>query len=696
MSPSLVLRFSTDLEPVKAGLKQLAAQAVPLLGQVSAAALSAGRSFKQLAIDHEASASMIRRGLTLLAEYKAVIIGVGLAAAGIKAGLSAAADQVERLQAIGKGAEAAGVSGTFFQAWTQQLGEMGITADKAAEALVHAREAVRVKADYNGSLAQNSVLDVLGERALGAGHTLGVAYDQFKNSQDVEARIKAVVAAIRELNVEAQKTGDFRLNLVGDKLAGDVFGNADLAKPIRDAQTELDAFKAAGLAAGTILADGLVAQAKDLDDRLQKAGRTLSDDLAPVYNDLAKAGLFVKEQSVEWVESLDKVVGLLGQAYGKLKDINSLLPTINVSGPLAAAAAALGLGADQSKTSADILRAAMAHPDAWTSAADRQRLGTAGGMPVQFPVAGAGTAGLPLVGPTAPVRPPPSVLNAAASAPKAESDSADAVDHYVNQLQKSVDVLRSEIATYGLSNVKKQEAIDLARAEAAARERGEPLTAEETAQILKLADAYGQLKDKQLELRRATANAKQEAEFFGTTLEGALEKAVQPGAKFKDIMAGVVQSLEQAALKAMILGSGPLAGLFGTQAAVGAQGAASVGGLFGMVSGLFATSHAAGGLAGSGPKGFYPAALWQNAKKFDLGGAIPTLTHPGEIILNAAQQKNAAAAMGPGNTVQHFYLSGAVSQDSIMSMIQSASQQTEARARSGARLDRVQDSRRRN
>jgi hypothetical protein len=75
----------------------------------------------------------------------------------------------------------------------------------------------------------------------------------------------------------------------------------------------------------------------------------------------------------------------------------------------------------------------------------------------------------------------------------------------------------------------------------------------------------------------------------------------------------------------------------------------SSGGIFGAISGLF-SSHAAGGFVGasSAPKTRAPISAFIGAPHFANGGAVPIIAHAGELILNAAQQHNVAAAVARG------------------------------------------------
>jgi hypothetical protein len=122
-------------------------------------------------------------------------------------------------------------------------------------------------------------------------------------------------------------------------------------------------------------------------------------------------------------------------------------------------------------------------------------------------------------------------------------------------------------------------------------------------------------------------------------------------------------------LQALLLGSGPLAQLFGTQGAGGATGGLFGGllggkGLFsgiggsaagstdyeglGDISGDVITAASGGRVGDIRSRMRVPMSAFIGAPQFAIGGGVPAIVHPGEVILNAAQQRNVAARLGGG------------------------------------------------
>jgi hypothetical protein len=270
--------------------------------------------------------------------------------------------------------------------------------------------------------------------------------------------------------------------------------------------------------------------------------------------------------------------------------------------------------------------------------------------------------------------------------------SADAVDRVIQSLGKENAALGGEADAIGKSNIEREKAVDLAKAEEAAKGRGAALTEEERAKVLALAEAHATLRQKVDDARKAQDAAEAARKQFADMGESSVERLIVEHQKLADVLKDVVKELEKMALKAVLTGQGPLAGLFGTQGQNG-----GVGGLFGSIGGLFggansnfigqpagaigpfpqAAGGGGGGLLGflGGLFGFANGGLITMAHlpRYAGGGPVapdggfPILAHPGEVILNAAQQRNVAGEIGgrgskiifenhaPGVTVQPVY-----------------------------------------
>jgi hypothetical protein len=189
--------------------------------------------------------------------------------------------------------------------------------------------------------------------------------------------------------------------------------------------------------------------------------------------------------------------------------------------------------------------------------------------------------------------------------------------------------------------------------------------------VRRLAEEEGKAKDAHEALTQAFAAANERANFFGEQALSAIEKIGVSGTRAKDVILDFAKALEKAALQALLLGSGPLAQLFGTQGAGGATGGlfggllggkglfSGIGGSYGAsdytsaaaaaAPGVYGPGFSSGGMVGrDGTPMFIPYSALATAKRFDSGGGIPSILHPGEVVLNAAQQRNVAGSMGMG------------------------------------------------
>ena len=201
--------------------------------------------------------------------------------------------------------------------------------------------------------------------------------------------------------------------------------------------------------------------------------------------------------------------------------------------------------------------------------------------------------------------PPPSLTikpslptNKPTQIPSTKSDateSADEVERYTNQLEKSVEVLKAQVAVFGLGNAERVKATDLAKAEAAARERGSALTDQERAKIEQLAQAHADETKRLEDLKRAQQAVAEATNYFGSQVIDVFDQMIFQGAKASDVMRNLAESIVKAALQATLLGSGPLAGLFGTQGQNG-----NVGGIFGSLGQSLASSFGFGGARAAG------------------------------------------------------------------------------------------------
>lgn len=213
-------------------------------------------------------------------------------------------------------------------------------------------------------------------------------------------------------------------------------------------------------------------------------------------------------------------------------------------------------------------------------------------------------------------------------------------------MQRRIRTLGAEAEAIGKSGY------EAARAEAefrlldAAKQAGVQNDEKVIASIARLSDAYANAKVKVDQAKQAFAKAQELGNFGGTELITLLKGATQGMEGLAQAARKVADNILDAVLQAAVLGKGPFSGLMGTSGEGG-----NVGGLIGLLMKGFvaAPAQAGGGWIGDGPASIVPASLFSGARSFAKGGKVtPILAHDGELILNAAQQRNLTANMGGG------------------------------------------------
>lgn len=180
--------------------------------------------------------------------------------------------------------------------------------------------------------------------------------------------------------------------------------------------------------------------------------------------------------------------------------------------------------------------------------------------------------------------------------PKSDEDKAeDRINKYIDSLARQNLVLQAEIDNFGKSNAQKRAAVELAKAGVDLNRLDAETREEVLAKLNKEIALSEQLRTKKKELEDAQKAYNDASKFFGDAITDSLEDLILNGAKAEDVLKNLVKQLAKAALQAALMGSGPLAGFFGTS---GTNGGA--GGLFGMLFGSIAKNADGGWIGGSG------------------------------------------------------------------------------------------------
>ncbi|MBD3847110.1 hypothetical protein IED13_15480 [Bosea sp. SSUT16] len=172
-----------------------------------------------------------------------------------------------------------------------------------------------------------------------------------------------------------------------------------------------------------------------------------------------------------------------------------------------------------------------------------------------------------------------------------EERAQDRLERYIETLTRQNAVLDAEIATFGKSNAEKRAAIELAKAGVDLAKLDEAERQKTIANLTREIELSEQKRTTLERLKMAQQGVNDAARYFGNAGIDALEDFIFNGAKAEDVAKRLAVSLAKAALQAVLLGDGSLAGVFGTKAGSGG----GMGGLLGGLLGSFGGARAGGG-----------------------------------------------------------------------------------------------------
>lgn len=186
--------------------------------------------------------------------------------------------------------------------------------------------------------------------------------------------------------------------------------------------------------------------------------------------------------------------------------------------------------------------------------------------------------------------------------------------------------------------MKAKAALDL---ETAAKKANLTVTEEMRQKIEASATGYANARVKVEEVKKALEDAQEAQKFFGDAITESLGDLIIDGQKATDVLKNLVSQLAKAALQAALMGSGPLAGLFGSAGSNGAPG-----GLIGGLLGGLIPGRATGGPVSAGkpyivgekrPELFVPNASGRIVPKVPSGvngGNTTTLAYRDQRVIN--------------------------------------------------------------
>lgn len=214
----------------------------------------------------------------------------------------------------------------------------------------------------------------------------------------------------------------------------------------------------------------------------------------------------------------------------------------------------------------------------------------------------------------------------------ATSGKTNPYDNAIRKIQEATRVQKLEFEMIGKTNLERDKELATLELEAAARKAKIPLNEKMIAQIDRETTAYANWKE---QVRLATERQRDLQELtreLGSIAIDGIQGLIDGTKSWNDILKDTLRTLSQMALKAALLGEGPLASFFGTSPAT----RGGVGGIFGSILSAFG-----GFRAGGGPV--------QAGKSYVVGEKGPELVRFGKngtVVPNSALRGNAVQSGG--------------------------------------------------
>lgn len=613
MSEPLRIRFATDVDAAKQGMASLAAS-------VSANALQMGTSLQAL----NDNVARVNRAMSLLPTTRGGLVALTGTVLAIAAGaalmgqaVQQADDQLERFIKLGENAERAGVGVEFFQRFSEAAKDAKIEVAAVEAALKKAGQTVTPKFEQADPIRAR-LSDLFESGYLG--NYQSQAIGQYRAANNNEDRIRAAVHAMRELR-------DLGEGLAAIDLAERLFGS-DVAERIRSGRLEIEAIiESLDRKRDDLVRQEEVERAAEFKERLAEAYQTI-DEALHVSLALAEAGRAVNDIWLKIAETTAKAATVAGTYLDKMLDA------------LKVAKEAQGVAGLQSPLAAKEPEEGQSLGATLGAVAGR---GARGRTIYDSPAGPDLPKGLIENAPLPPRRPLDVVLNpekygigvkpTGGSGAKDSKESLNAVETYINGLERSTAALKGEMDAIGLGNAERQVAINLARAEAIAKQNNIKLSDAEIQRIRETSKASVAARDAIDDAREK----QQQIRDVGAAALGGIVDGFRSGKSAAEVFAGtldrIARKLEDLAINGLL------------DAAFGKSGETGGGSLTGFISGLM--KNFGGGFAAGGN---LPAGQWAlvGEKGPELIGAAAMAR---TVIPNSAMVSPAAGGGSTSSTI---------------------------------------------
>lgn len=551
-----------------------------------------------------------------VATAAATFVALKLALDVVTAAAHMASEALEGTARIGDDAAKLGVSTTFLQTYRAQARSLRVEVDDLTKSLAMAKAAFTVKQGEGGPDARNqSTFEARLRQQSAAGNVSQEQADRFTAANGTEAQFRVALDLIAELQAKGRE-------LAALDLAGRIFP-AEIVERIRSGTVELDRLRKTMDDVHNpdlvLLKPEDIARAQELQRRLEAAQATL-DRAGEEFNvEMAKAGEGLKEDAIGWKELMASgarlAVGILQQGRQYLEVHDAHRPAI------------IGVDyfnekdAPKSGLAKDVGARALG-PSTGDPARDDALNRLRGNLGNQTLIDQARAASLSMTDAVKGARPDktkPLGGPAHQKAPAA-AERFDAVEVFINGLEKSAAAVKAEAEAFGTSNAEKTTAINLAKLKETADQQGIAITEEQIAQVRAASAATATYRDKLQDLEQAQRQAAEASRFLWGGISDNIADAILNGKSFANVIGDLGRMTFRAGLQALFTGQGPMAGLLGT-APKASAGDNTVGGIAGLVSSVMGGFRANGGRVSAG-KGYTVGEIGQELFVPDQDGRI--------------------------------------------------------------------------
>lgn len=253
-----------------------------------------------------------------------IALGIGVAFAGFKVAgalIDEVREQIEKMVSIADKSQATGLRPEFFQAFIAAAKGAKDVVEDLEGALKNLFDATKEKLDLNRNIGEIETYKVQASALADSMREIRMAFGvegagQFLNAQGNDQRALAVLQTMQQLiglgeRLEAMDLGE---RAFGGKFIDNLrTGKLTLDEMVKTIEEKLSR----GVADGSIFSDETVRKAKEVDDKLKDAYRTLEENLHPSMERLAVVVLGIRSL---WAD----IVGLIAKAATLMPKANAV------------------------------------------------------------------------------------------------------------------------------------------------------------------------------------------------------------------------------------------------------------------------------------------------------------------------------------------------------------------------------------